>query len=300
MVVYSMLKFTVDETLGYKYGSKTRCFVIVRSAEQLVTIQIILYRSLKNTIIMDRWFGKTAIVTGASSGIGEVIAEYLVKEGMQVVGLSRRVERIQANAVKLADSKGKLYAFKCDIRNEEEVCKAFEWTTANVGIVHVLVNNAGISRPTNLIAGDAEMWRTVLETNVLGLCVAQREACKLMMANDIAGHIVNINSIAGQSHLYYASTNVYGASKHALTNICEMLRSELTTNKSKIKVTSVSPGLVRTEINELYSFPDEVEAMKDMPMLEPKDVAEAVLYTLGTSPSIMVNEITLRPVGSAF
>lgn len=57
---------------------------------------------------------------------------------------------------------------------------------------------------------------------------------------------------------------------------------------------------MRTEINELYSFPDEVEAMKDMPMLEPKDVAEAVLYTLGTSPSIMVNEITLRPVGSTF
>ncbi|XP_065171445.1 farnesol dehydrogenase-like [Atheta coriaria] len=248
---------------------------------------------------MERWCGKTAIVTGASSGIGEAIAEALVKAGMQVVGFARRVERVQANAAKLTNCTGKLHAVKCDIRCEEEVCKAFDWTTKNVGVVHVLVNNAGVLHPTNLIAGEAEKWRAVLETNVFGLCVAQREACKLMMAHNVAGHIININSIAGQCNLYFPTLNVYGASKHAVTNICDCLRQELTANKSPIKVTSISPGAVKTEILTEEIFPPEMREMfKSMPMMESKDIADAVLYTLGTPPSVMVNEITLRPVGS--
>ncbi|XP_065169533.1 farnesol dehydrogenase-like [Atheta coriaria] len=252
---------------------------------------------------MDRWVAKTAIVTGASSGIGEAIAEELVKAGMQVVGLARRVELVQANSEKLTQNnyKGKLYAVKCDIRSEAEICKAFEWTTKNVGIVHVLVNNAGIILPTNLINGDAEMWRTILETNIFGLCVAQKEACKLMMAHNIAGHIVNINSDAGHGHYYFPTNSVYGASKHALTNICEMMRLELLAHKSNIKITSVSPSETRTGLTAPEFISEEVfEMLKDMPIMESKNVADAILYSLSTPPDVLITEISLRAIGNKF
>ncbi|XP_065169556.1 farnesol dehydrogenase-like isoform X2 [Atheta coriaria] len=219
----------------------------------------------------------------------------------EVVGLARRVERIQINASTLSSLNypGKLHPFKCDIRKEEDLCNAFTWTTNNIGVVHILVNNAGVCLPTNLINGDSEMWKAILETNIFGLCVAQREACKLMTTHNISGHIVNINSIAGHGHYYFPSTSIYGATKHALTNICEMLRSELTANKSKIKVTSVSPGLVDTQlVTEEFSLPGEMELMEGVPLMECKDIADAVVYALSTSPSVMINEITLRAVGS--
>ncbi|XP_065171453.1 farnesol dehydrogenase-like [Atheta coriaria] len=246
---------------------------------------------------MERWYRKTAIVTGASSGIGEAIAEVLVKSGMQVVGFARRIDRVQANAAKLTKYTGKLHAVKCDIRSEEDICKAFEWTTKNVGIVHVLINNAGVLPPTNLISGNAQNWRDILETNVYGLCIAQREACKLMMANKIAGHIINLNSIAGQSHLYFPTFSIYGASKHAVTNICECLRQELNANKCNIKVTSISPGPVRNDMLAPQVFMDQ---FKGMPMLENKNVADAILYSLGTPPDVLISEIIVRAVGSDY
>ncbi|XP_065167439.1 farnesol dehydrogenase-like [Atheta coriaria] len=199
---------------------------------------------------MERYVGKVAIVTGASSGIGEAIVDSLTKAGMKVVGLARRVERVQNLADKLAKdgAKGKLYAVKCDMRVEDDVVKAFEWTTKNVGNVQVLVNNAGVIAHSNLSEGATEDWRKILETNVLGLCIATREATKIMKANKIEGHIIHINSIAGQSHLFMPTISVYGASKHAVTNLTEILRQEMVAQKTNIKVTSISPGAVKTEI----------------------------------------------------
>ncbi|XP_065159483.1 farnesol dehydrogenase-like [Atheta coriaria] len=252
---------------------------------------------------MERWIGKVAIVTGASSGIGEVIAEALVKLGMQVVGLARREDVVEANAKRLAalaKNGGKLHGVKCDMTSESDILQAFAWTIKNVGPVHVLVNNAGVLRGNNLIDGDTNKWRQMIDTNFLGLCIATREACKIMMANDIPGHIIHINSITGHYHLHCPSVGIYGATKHAVTNVTDILRQELAGNHSQIKVTSISPGAVKTAIikDESNSSPQLLAVLKDGPLLESEDILNAVLYVLGTPPRVHINEITLRATGS--
>ncbi|XP_065167438.1 farnesol dehydrogenase-like [Atheta coriaria] len=246
---------------------------------------------------MDRYVGKVAVVTGASAGIGEAIVDSLTKAGMKVVGLARRVERIQTLSEKLSKegAKGKLYAVKCDMRVEEDIVKAFEWTTKNVGNIQVLVNNAGVASKSNLSEGETEDWRKILETNVLGLCIATREATKILKANKIEGHVIHINSIAGQSHVFFPTIGVYGASKHAVTNLTEIFRQEMVTQKTNIKITSISPGMVKTEIIDVANLSEEIKKMfASLAYLESQDIADAVIYVLGVPQRVQINELTIR------
>ncbi|EFA12017.1 farnesol dehydrogenase [Tribolium castaneum] len=255
-------------------------------------------------ISMDRWRGKVAIVTGASAGIGAAIVEQLVTEGLQVAGFARRSERVQELAKKLQDKKGKLFAVKVDLTNEEEIIKGFKWVTDNLGPVHILVNNAGVIQPTNLTEGDTKMWKKILDTNVLGLSIATREAVKIMNEKKIDGHIVHINSVAGHTVPNIPNINMYPASKHAVTALTETLRQELNHLGLKIKITSVSPGAVDTEIVQANNFQMNPEMENLMPekllMLKSEDIADAVLYALGTPPHVQVHELTIKPVGEKF
>lgn len=157
----------------------------------------------------------------------------------QVVGLARRVERIEELSNKLQGKRGKLYAVKADLSKEDDILKAFEWTKNNVGPIHVLVNNAGcVALTTNLTEGDTELWKKVLDLNVLGLCIVTREAVKNMRENNIDGHIIHINSESGHNVPNFAPIlNVYPASKFAVTALTETLRQELNSINSKIKIT---------------------------------------------------------------
>ncbi|GLV42884.1 uncharacterized protein CBL_09964 [Carabus blaptoides fortunei] len=194
-------------------------------------------------------------------------------------GFARRSERIEALSKKLADKKGKLFAVKCDITKEEDIIKGFQWVAENMGPVHILVNNAGVLRLGTLTEGKTEDWKQILDTNVLGLCICTREAAKSMKENNIDGHVVHINSIAGHWVGDFPKLNVYGASKFAVTALTDTLRKEFNLNGSKIKVTSVSPGAVRTEI--MTSVEDfDAEIIKNIPILESEDVADAVLYAI--------------------
>ncbi|CAH0557400.1 unnamed protein product [Brassicogethes aeneus] len=240
----------------------------------------------------ERWVGKVAIVTGASSGIGADIAKELVKKGLKVVGLARRSERITELAGTLTNEPGKLYSVKCDVSKEEDVLSAFKWVKENVGLVHILINNAGLIQGTNLIEGDVQKWKTTFDVNVLGLLICTREAVKVMKEYKIDGHIVNINSVAGHYHYYSPALNVYPATKHAVTNLTESLRKEFNANDLKIKVTSVSPGAVETEIGG-----DTQWTLKNIPILNPEDISEGIIYALSTKPHVQVHELMIRPVG---
>lgn len=155
----------------------------------------------------------------------------------KVVGFARRHEKIEEQAKRLKGKKGSLHAFKVDMTVEEDIKAGFKWTIENVGPVAILINNAGILQNTNLTDGDTSKWKKILDTNVLGLCIATREAFKSMQENNIEGHIVHINSIAGHKVPKFSNINVYSASKYAVTSLTETLRQELNTLKSKIKVT---------------------------------------------------------------
>uniref|UniRef100_A0A182JMS0 Dehydrogenase n=1 Tax=Anopheles atroparvus TaxID=41427 RepID=A0A182JMS0_ANOAO len=246
---------------------------------------------------MERWVGKVAIVTGASSGIGAAVVQRLARAGMITVGLARRVERIEALREDLPVEAGqRIQAHACDVTDEASILAAFEFVKRRFGGVDVLINNAGVAKPqvALLSPGNTQDLRTVLDTNVLGLVLCTREAYHSMRARAVAGHIVNVNSIAGHKYFAFPNLNVYGASKYAVTAITETLRNDLRNENSKMKVTSISPGLVRTEL-----IPDMPEFHR-LPMLEAEDVAGAILYALGTPPHVQVHELIIKPVGESF
>ncbi|XP_035913580.1 farnesol dehydrogenase-like [Anopheles stephensi] len=245
---------------------------------------------------MERWNGKVAVVTGASSGIGAAIVKDLAKAGMITIGLARRVERVEQLKKDLPkEAAARLYAMKCDVSVETDIERTFQRIHDTHGGVDVLVNNAGILRTNNLLdVGTTPDLRAVLDTNVTGLVLCSQWAYKSMVERKVAGHIVHINSIAGHTVPNYPKMNIYPATKHAVTALTEVMRQELREAGTKIKVTSISPGGVRTEIF------DGMEIPEDMPLLASEDISEAVLYVLGTPPHVQVHELIIKPNGEVF
>lgn len=192
---------------------------------------------------MDRWIGKTAVVTGASSGIGAAICVDLIKAGVNVVGLARRKERIEALKEKIpASATGKLYAIKCDLTQESDIKSAFNWIEGNLGGTDILVNNAGIIKTMNLLdAENTTNLRETIDTNILAVAICSREAFQSMKKRGINGHIIHINSGAGHKIPYfvglYPSFNIYPSTKFAVTAMTEVMRQELQSFGTKIKVT---------------------------------------------------------------
>lgn len=191
---------------------------------------------------MERWSGKVAIVTGASVGIGAAIAIDLAKAGVRVVGLARRVERVEALKEHLPRPvKGELHAFKCDVSSESDIKAAFQWVEEHFGGVDILINNAGIIAQLNMLDIDntADM-RSVIDTNFMGPALCAREAFHSMKKRNVDGHIIMINSIAG--HIipflpFNKSFGIYSCTKHAITAMTEVLRQEFQLYGTKIKIT---------------------------------------------------------------
>ncbi|XP_038214665.1 farnesol dehydrogenase-like [Zerene cesonia] len=243
---------------------------------------------------MERWSGKTAVVTGASSGIGAAISVKLADAGFRVVGLARSdhlVDQLQAKVT----GDGNITSLKCDIAKSEEIAMAFQSIEENFAGIHVLVNNAGVIYPAHITdVGDSPMSNdeviSTLDVNVKGMILCTRHAVASMKKQNFNGHIVNINSVAGHYIPFLPNINVYSASKHAVTAFTKSLLNELAQFGSSIKVTGISPGLVRTKMAQR----DGVEI--DLPMLEPSDVADTVLYALSTPPAVNITELTVQRV----
>jgi NADP+-dependent farnesol dehydrogenase len=249
---------------------------------------------------MHRWSGKVAIVTGASSGIGAAVAEKLVDAGLKVAGIARRCGPIEDLAKKLCNKPGKLYAVKADMSKEEEIVKAFKHVCDNYGPIHILINNAGIMPNNGLSDGDSKIWKEVLDINVFGLCVATKEAIKVMRCNKIDGHIVHINSIAGHVILDLPGMNVYPASKFAVGALAETLRQEFNRKEEKIKITCISPGAVNTSLLGSDKFNIDPHMRETMPLLEPEDIACAIMYALSTPTRVQINDIIITPNGQKY
>lgn len=151
--------------------------------------------------------------------------------------MARRKNKIEELAATLEEEKGKLFAYQADMTEEEDILQAFEWIKENFGPIHVLVNNAGGMNSTTLIDGDTALWKRTFDLNVLGVCIATREAIKDMRENEVDGYIININSTLGHEVPVGSFFNVYPASKFAVTAITETLRQELISAGCKIRTT---------------------------------------------------------------
>ncbi len=243
---------------------------------------------------MGDWRGKTAVVTGASSGIGRAVALRLAREGMRVVACARRLERLE-EAGRVARAAGGAWSSRAlDVRDEAQVVALFA-ELAGAG-VHVLVNNAGLGHHAPLCeGGHTAEWREMLEVNVLGLCVCTREALALMRANGDRGHVVHVSSMA--AHRVPRGSGVYSATKFAVRALTEALRQELRELGSAVRVSAISPGYVETEFAARY-HKDEAAAARTygrFPVIQPDEVAAAVVYALEQPPHVQIHDILMRP-----
>ena len=260
--------------------------------------------------------GKTAIVTGASSGIGRAIAERLGRAGAHVFLAGRSAEPMELSKKEIeAGGAGRATVATLDVREPRQVEALVERAVRETGRLDVMVNNAGLSYPAPILAGDPEEWRAMLETNILALLVGCRAAVLAMRKGGGAGHVVNISSIAAQR----PDPGVYGATKHAVNAISATLRREL--EDDAIRVVNVMPGAIATnfgrnfdpkvlagivgasglkiEVKQGEKLPDEV-LEKAQPLLKQllgsaDDVADAVLYAITLPSHVNIADIVVRP-----
>jgi NADP-dependent 3-hydroxy acid dehydrogenase YdfG len=241
--------------------------------------------------------GRVAMITGASSGIGEAIAEMLADEGAHLVLLARREDRLAALASRIAARAPavEVLALGCDLRDEARILAAFEAARERFGGVDVLVNNAGLGRDATLCRGATEDWREMLEVNVLALCICTREAVSDMRRRGDRGHVVHISSMA--AHRIPRGSGVYSATKFAVRSLTEGLRLELREAGSAIRVTAVSPGFVETEFAEVYHRDPTAgpRTYGRYPVLRPRDVAATVRHVLTAPPHVQLHDVLLRP-----
>jgi NADP-dependent 3-hydroxy acid dehydrogenase YdfG len=236
--------------------------------------------------------GKTAVVTGASSGIGEATARVLSAKGCNVVLAARREERLNALAAELGEG---ALAAPTDVTDPADCAALVARTVERFGSLDVLINNAGLGLYASVADGDPEDWRRMFDVNVLGVLYATRAAVRHMLVRGGRGDIVFVSSLAGR-RVPRADGTVYAATKHAVTAIAEGLRMDV--HEKGIRVINVEPGLVRTEFPESsYPSAEEYYAQREYAPLEAADVAAAVSYALEQPPRVSVNEILVRPTG---
>jgi NADP+-dependent farnesol dehydrogenase len=242
---------------------------------------------------MEKWIGKICLITGASAGIGADLCLKLANSGMIVIGLARRVEKIEELSEKVDESKGgKIYAKKCDVENESEILEAFKWVADEFKKIDVFINNAGVFISNFLVDSDSESYRKLFNVNVIAACICLREAVKLMKETSVKGHILIINSILGHRipDISYPAFGVYPATKYSLTALSQTVRQELSFLKLPIKLTSVSPGMVDTDILQAMNQ----EVVSRLPKLNISDVTDAVLYALSTPDNVRVRNLKFK------
>lgn len=235
-----------------------------------------------------------AIVTGASSGIGQAIARRLAADGYDLAICARRQDRLSKVAQRLRQQDVEVLAQTVDLRDETQILSFFAAVKDRWGRLDALINNAGLGHKESLMTGSTEAWREMFEVNVLALCICTREAIALM-ASQNAGHIVHISSMSG--HRVPAITGVYSATKFAVRSLSETLRRELRAANSQIRITAVSPGIVETEFAEKYHQSAEKanETYGQFPVLQAVDIANAVAYALSQPAHVEMNDILVRP-----
>jgi 3-hydroxy acid dehydrogenase/malonic semialdehyde reductase len=242
---------------------------------------------------------KVVFITGATSGIGKSCAIAFAKKKSKLIICGRRKERLNELAKELKKKyKVDVLTLSFDVRKYKEVKKNVAGLSDEWKEIYLLLNNAGLSRGLDkLHSGVLDDWEEMLDTNVKGLLYVTREVLPGMIERN-KGHVINIGSIAG--HEVYPGGNVYCASKHAVDAITKGLRMDV--NGTKVRVSTIDPGLVETEFS-IVRFRGDLKRAKTvyhgLKPLTPDDVADAVMYAATTPDNVVVAEMILLPVAQA-
>jgi 3-hydroxy acid dehydrogenase / malonic semialdehyde reductase len=243
---------------------------------------------------------QTALITGATAGIGKASAELLAEKGFNLILTGRRAERLEALKNELsAKYQIEIHTLCFDIQNFE-ACKA-AWSSLNVetqNSITVLINNAGLASGRSPIhEGDISDWDKMIDTNVKGLLYITRLVVPVLKEK-MSGHIVNIASIAGKE--VYQNGNVYCASKHAVDALSRSMRIDLL--PYNIKVTNVAPGAAETEFSIVRMKGDTGAAKAVYDGFDPlvaQDIAETIWFALSRPAHVNINDLVIVPTAQA-
>jgi len=260
--------------------------------------------------------GRVAIVTGASSGIGQAIAERLGAAGANVHLAGRTMAPMEASVASITADGGTAMAHELDVRDVPALQQLIADVASAAGSLNVMVNNAGLGHPAPISEGDPDQWREMLDVNVLGLAVGCQAAIAAMRATGSEGHLVNISSIAALRR----DSGMYGATKHAVNCINASLREEL--EDDPIRVTSIMPGVFATnfarnfdrglveglagaagienlEFDDEGRLPratiDDLQARMSPMLGDVTQIARAVEYVVTQPIDVNIEELVIRP-----
>ena len=244
----------------------------------------------------DRLDGTVALITGASSGIGEATAVALAQQGASVAIAARRRDRHEALAERI---EGDVLVLETDVTDQSQAVDMVGRTVAHFGRLDTLVNNAGVMLLGPIVDAPVEEWQRMVELNLLGLLYATHAALPhLLQAADTdprqVADIVNVSSVAGR--FARAGSGVYNATKFGVGAFSESLRQEVT--RRHVRVSLVEPGAVATELIS-HNRPEVVEGLRaqwgPVQVLEPGDIADAITFTVTRPRRATVNEVLIRP-----
>jgi len=243
--------------------------------------------------------GTVALVTGASSGIGEATAKQLAADGAAVAVAARRVDRLEGLAREIEDAGGRALVVESDVTDRAQAEALVERTVAELGRLDTVVNNAGVMLLGPAEHAPIEEWERMVDLNLKALLYVAKAALPhlLKYADEEPRRVtdlVNISSVAGRRAR--AGSGVYNATKHGVGAFSEALRQEVT--ERHVRVSLVEPGAVTTELSS-HNRPEVLEAIKgtfgQIERLEADDIADAISYIVTRPRHVAINEILVRP-----
>jgi oxidoreductase, short chain dehydrogenase/reductase family len=242
---------------------------------------------------------KTALITGATSGIGRAVADIFAENKYNLIVTGRRSERLQELKAALERQHGiSVLALCFDVRDNDEVVRNIESLPVEWRNIDVLVNNAGLAVGLNHIQdGVLDDWERMIDTNIKGLLYVTRAVSPLMVARN-SGHIVNICSVAGKE--VYENGNVYCATKHAVDALSKAMRIDMLGHN--IKVTNICPGAVETEFSIVRFKGDVQRAAGTYRGIEPltgRDIAECIYFAVSLPQHVCINDMMIMPTAQA-
>lgn len=241
--------------------------------------------------------GKVVVITGASSGIGEVAARHLAAAGARLALGARRRDRLDGLVADIRAAGGTAQARVTDVTKRGDVEALVREAHEAFGAIDVIVNNAGIMPLSPFERLKVDDWDRMIDINVKGVLYGIAAVLPIMKAQK-RGHIINVSSVAG--HKVRPGNSVYAATKHAVRVISEGLRMEV--KPYGIRTTIISPGAVATELADSVTEPDLQERTRALyAMAIPAEViARSIAYVIGEPPEVDVNEILIRPTAQEF
>jgi NADP-dependent 3-hydroxy acid dehydrogenase YdfG len=241
--------------------------------------------------------GTVALVTGASSGIGEATAVALAEEGAAVAVVARRRDNLEALAQRLGD--GRSLVIEADITDQGQAAAAVQQTVSELGRLDTLVNNAGVMLLGPIVGAPLEEWERMVQINVLGLLYCTHAALPHLLAaaegdpRSVAD-VVNVSSTAGR--VARLNSGVYNATKFGVVAFTESLRQEVTARHVRVSV--IEPGATATELR-LHNRPEiQAEMAKTfggIEVMQSEDVANAIRYVVTQPRHVAINEVLMRP-----